>query len=94
MGAFLLKTDHTGEQAVPLHKPGRGALFDNTSGVEHHHLVGVRHRAHAMRDHDDSLTGEQPRERLLHLCLILHVKRRGRLVEQYDRRALEQRPHN
>ena len=61
--------------------PGPGALFDNTSGVEHHHLVGVRHRAHAMRDRDDSLTGEQPRERLLHLRLILHVKRRGRLVE-------------
>ena len=90
IGALGLQADHAGEEAVCGEQLFRRALLCHAAVLEHHDLVRAHDGAHAVGNHDDGLAGEQARERLLDLRLVLHVQARGGLVQEHDRRVLEQ----
>ena len=74
-----------GEQAVV------GALLDDAALIHDQDAVGGADRGEAVGDDEGGAPLHQPVEGLLHLALALGVERRGRLVEEQDRRVLEDR---
>ena len=69
---------------------GGGTLLHHVPTIEHDDLVGIVHRAHAVRDDQDGLARQQARKRALHPAFVLNVERGGRLVEEEYRRVLQQ----
>jgi hypothetical protein len=67
-----------------------GAALHDLAVVEHQDLVGVRDRREPVRDDDRGAPPEGRVECGLHERLVLGVEVTGRLVEDHDRRALEQ----
>src|SRR5688572_22212705 len=65
------------------------ALLDDLAGIEHHEPVHARDRREPMRDRDDGLALHQVEELLLDRELDLAVERRRRLVEDENRRVLQ-----
>ena len=65
------------------------ALLDDAALLEHDQAVERRDGREPVRDGDHGLALHQRRERLLDRRLDLRVERRGRLVEDQDRRVLE-----
>ena len=59
--------------------------------LQHHDLVGVAHGRQAVGDDEGGAARHQRLERLLDARLRRRVERAGRLVEDQDRRVLEQR---
>ncbi len=57
--------------------------------IQHIKLVGIDNRAQAMGDHDGGAIFHQPRQRTLHMALAFGVERRGRFVQQQDRRIAQ-----
>ena len=70
---------------------GVRALLDDASAVEHDDAVAVLDRRQPVRDDDRRAPAHQLFERRLDQPLRLGVERRGRLVEDQDRRVLEDR---
>ena len=70
------------------------ADLDDAAAVEHDDLVGVAHGREPVRDRDRRPPLGEPLERLLHRALGLRVERRGRLVEDEDRRVAQDRPRD
>ena len=68
-----------------------GALADHASAVEHDDEVAVDDGRQPVRDHDEGATGRDGVDGLAHALLVQPVERRGRLVEQQDRRRRQQR---
>ena len=67
------------------------ALLDDRALVEHDEPVEIGDRRQAVGDGDHGLAGHQVEQLLLDRRLDLAVERRGRLVQDQDRRVLEQR---
>ena len=67
------------------------AAFDDPACLEHDDLVGMHDRRQPVRDHDRGPAALDIFERALDLGLGAAVERAGRLVEDQDRRVLEQR---
>jgi len=59
--------------------------------LHHHDAVGLEHRGQPVCDHQRGAPRHQALQRLLHRTLALRVQRAGGLVQQQDRRVLEQR---
>src|SRR5207237_7563491 len=68
------------------------AALDNLAAHQDDDPIGAPDGRQAVRDDERRAVGHQPLERLLHQALGLGVERRGGLVEDQDRRVLEQRP--
>ena len=68
-----------------------GAGLDHLALVEHDDLVRVDDRRQPVRDHERRAAAHQLAERALHGDLALRVERRGRLVEEQDRRVAQDR---
>ena len=67
------------------------ARFDHVAVLDHEDAVGMRDRGQPVRDHQRGAALAQFGDRLLHLTLGFRIERGGRLVEQDDRRVLDQR---
>ena len=67
-----------------------GAGLGDPALVQHNDEVGVAHRRQAMRDHDGGAVGLQQVEGAANGLLVDRVEMRGRLVEDQDRRILEE----
>ncbi len=67
---------------------------DDASVVQHDDAVGLQHGGQPVRDDDGGAGRHQRLERLLHGALAFRVERTGGLVEQQDRRVLEDRPRD
>ena len=77
-------------EAVARQKLAVRADLGDLAPVEHDQAVHRRDRRQPMRDRDDGLALHQRVEVLLDRRLDLGVERRGRLVEDQDRRVLQQ----
>ena len=66
------------------------ALVDDAALVDDEDAVGVADRREAMRDHEGRAALHEPREGVLHGGLALGVESARGLVEEQDRRVLEQ----
>ena len=77
--------------AVARDQLGVGAGFDRRAVFDHENPVRANNRLQAVRDDDRGAAGLESLQRLLHLALGFGVQRRRRLVEQQDRRVLENR---
>ena len=77
-----------GVQAALRHQRIVRALGDDAAAVHHHDAVGLEHGREAMGDDQRRAPAHQVFERGLHRALALRVQRRGRLVQQQDRRIL------
>ena len=67
------------------------AGLDDTAAIEHADQVGTNDGRESVRDDDRRAALHQAAQRRLDLSFGLAVKRRGRLVEQQDRRIPEHR---
>ena len=67
------------------------AALDDHAVVEHDDLVGADDGREPVRDDQRRAVARHPFERVLDLLLGVAVERRGRLVEEQDRRRLEDR---
>ena len=66
--------------------------LDDRAAVHHEDLVGVMDRRQPVRDHERRAAGHQPIQRLEDHRLRPRIDRRGRLVEDENRRVLQERP--
>ena len=66
------------------------ADFDDAALIEHDQPIHGRDGRQAVGDGDHRLAGHQAVERLLDRRLDLRIERRGRLVEDEDRRILQE----
>ena len=78
----------------PRHQLVVLADLDDAAAFEHDDGVGALHGREAVRDHERRAVEHQRGQRVLHQPLRLGIERRGRLVEDQDRRVLQQRPRN
>ena len=67
------------------------AGFDDHAVLHHQDAVGVGDGVQPVRDHERGAVLAQMRHRILHQPLGFRIERGGRLVEQDDRRVLDQR---
>ncbi len=67
------------------------AARDDAAVSHHDDAVGFQHGREPVRDDDRRAVLHEPLERLLHEQLVVRVERARRLVEQQDRRVLENR---
>src|SRR5664279_1406755 len=66
---------------------GVRALLDDAPGVEGDDTAGPLDRRQAVRDDEAGAPAHQRLERLLHEALRFRIERRGRFVEDQDRRV-------
>ncbi len=66
-----------------------GSLLDDGAGVHHQNAVGLQNGREPMGDDETGAPRHDAAQRLLHQRLVPRVERRGRLVEQQDRRVGE-----
>ena len=62
---------------------------DDAAAVDHDDAVGIDGGGQPMRDHERGAVAHELLERVLHQPLALRIERAGGLVEQQDRRILE-----
>ena len=73
--AFALQLQHAAVSTVGFSRSSAGLPCSTTqTAFEHHNLVGIVNRAHAMCDNEDRLALKQFRKSSLHVCLVFHVK--------------------
>ena len=80
-----------GEAAALGDELVEGAGLDDAALVEHQDAVGVADRGEAVGDHEGGAALHDLVERRLQLALGRGVERARRLVEDQDRRVLEER---
>jgi hypothetical protein len=89
------RRDQLGAGQLGVQAPGAssssvGAALDDLAGVEHDDEVGVDDRRQPVGDHQRRPALQRLLQRRLHQPLGLGVEVGGRLVEDHDRRVLEQ----
>ena len=89
--ALLLQPPHLRVMAIPLEQLRMAAALDDAAGIHHQDLVGVHHRRQPVRDHQRGAADRDAVEFGLDRFLAFGIQRRGRLVEDQDRRILQQR---
>ena len=70
------------------------AVLDDLAALDHQDAVGMHDGVQPVRDDDGGAVLAEMLDRLLHLALGFGIERGGRLVEQDDRRVLEQGARN
>ena len=86
---FELQPGEPGVDAALGDQRGVIALLDNPPRLHHQNAVSLQHRRQPMGDHQRRAPGHHVVERGLNLRFVVRVERRRRLVEQQDRRVLE-----
>ena len=81
-------------QAVIPRQMIRRPVLHDSSGLQHDDAVEIAHRRQPMRDGDHGAPAHQAAERFADRFLGFAVERRGGLVEQQDRRVLQERARN
>ena len=71
-----------------------GSPFDDATVVEDEDLIGVGDRRQAVGDHERGAPTERFGECLLHMSLVFGVEMTRRLIEDHDRRILQQHAGN
>ena len=71
-----------------------GALLHQPAVLQHEHHVGSANGGEPVSDDECGPADHQPVERVENDVLGARVDRRGRLVQDQDRRALEERPRD
>ena len=89
-----LARPHRGVAALVGEQHRVGPLLDDDARLQHHDPVGIRDGGEAVGDGDDRAALPHLEEAVLDVALGLGVERRGRLVEDEDRRVLEERPRD
>lgn len=84
LGALALQLHHAAVEAALLHQLRRGALLSYMAVLQHHDMVGPRHGAHPVGDHQHRLALKQTGKGTLYLCLVFYIQGSGRLVQQDD----------
>ncbi|MNZ80204.1 hypothetical protein D3C78_988320 [compost metagenome] len=64
-------------------------LLDDSSMIQHEHQVGFLNRRQSMGDNKHGTILHDALQRFLDKCFGLCVQRRGSLIQQQDRRILE-----
>ena len=64
------------------------AGLHDQAGLDNQDIVGAGDGGQPMRDHQGAAPLAQFGERLLHMARGFRIQRRGRLIEQNDRRVL------
>lgn len=77
-----------------LHQNVRRTVLDDPSSLQHDHAVEVTQRRQAVRDRNDGAPAHQPAERLADRFLGFAIEGGGRLIEQQDRRILQEGARN
>ena len=67
------------------------AFLDDAAAIHHQDTVAGQHRRQPVRDHQRGAIAHQPFERRLHQLLAFGIERRGRFVEQQQRRIAQDR---
>ena len=93
-GIALLQAEERGVAAAAAQQVVMPAALDDLAGLDHQDRVGVHDGVQAMGDDDGGAVLAEMLDRLLHLLFGLRIERRGGLVEQDDRRVLDQRPRH
>ena len=70
---------------------GVGAALDDAARLHHQDLVGVDDGREPVRDHERGRAAARPLQLGLDGPLVGRIERRGGLVEDQDRRVLQQR---
>src|SRR5262249_14979831 len=87
-GDLLL--DQLAVEAPPAPQQVRRAVLQHAARLHHHDAVEAAHGGEPMRDRDQGAPVHQLAQRIADRLLAIGVERRGRLVEQQDRRVLEE----
>ena len=84
-----LELVEVGIEPLPLQKLHVRPPLDDPPAVHHHDQVAVEHRREPMRDDQRGAAAREPVEGVADQRLALGVERRGRLVEEQDRRVAQ-----
>lgn len=87
LGLVELRVPPTGGQQLLV-----SAALDDAPAVDDEELIGVQHRAEPVRDHQTSPSVQYPVQCFTDGRLGLGVQVRRRLVQDDDRRRLQQKP--
>ena len=88
----LLPAQQIAGRAWPRRQHIGRAVVDDAAIIHHIDAVGAADGGEPVGDQDRGAPGHQPLQRHLHLRLALGVERAGGLVEQQDRRVLQEGP--
>ena len=91
-GVALLQAEERGIAAAAPQQIVMQAALDDLAALDHQDGVGVHDGVQAVGDHDGGAVLAEMVDRLLHRFFGFRIERRGGLVEQDDRRVLDQRP--
>ena len=75
---------------LPRIRTVRRTVLDDLATLQHHHAVEIAQCRQPVRDRNDRAPAHQPRQRLADRFLGFAVERGSRLVEQQDRRILQE----
>src|SRR3954467_13887045 len=90
-GVALLQAEERGIAAAASQQIVVEAALDDLAALDHQNGVGVHDGVEAVGDHDGGAVLAEMLDRLLHGFRGFRIQRRGRLVEQDDRRVADQR---
>ena len=91
-GIALLQAEERGVAATAPQQIVMQAALDDLAALDHQNGVGVHDGVQAVGDDDGGAVLAEMLDRLLHGFFGFRIQRRSGLVEQDDRRVLEQRP--
>ena len=86
---FALAVPHTGIETARGEQLGVSTTLDDRAVVEDDDLVGLNDGGQAVRNHQGGAIARDPIKRILDFALGVAVERGGCLIEQQDRRRLE-----
>ena len=90
-GVALLQAEERGVAAAAAQQVVVLAVLDDLAALDHQNGVGVHDGVQAVGDHDGGAVLAEMLDRLLHALFGFGIQRGGRLIEQDDRRVLDQR---
>src|SRR3954463_16288119 len=90
-GVALLQAEERGIAAATAQQIVMQAALDDLAALDNQNGVGVHDGMQAVGDHDGSAVLAEMVDCFLHVFFGFRIQRRGGLIEQDDRRVLDQR---
>ena len=87
--ALTLQLRHVTEQALLFQQISRSSYLCHTPAGKQSNLVRMHDSAHAVGDDEHRLIPNESGQCRLHRCLVFHIRRGGRLIQQNHRRVLQ-----
>ena len=79
---------------LSLHENIRRPVLDDPAALQHHHAVEIAQGCQTMGDRNHRAPAHQPGQGLADRLFGLAVERGGRLIQQQDRRVLQEGARN